>query len=645
MSPAHSSNATSFMPTDLRVISSGLLALLLVVLTTLVHAPGLWGGFLLDDFHNLVENPAFAEPNRLRSTNGFIEASLSSPASDLRRPIAMGSFAAQVAVSGMNPIAMKTFNLIVHGLNGLLLFILLLQLQRALGTHTHIKGIANHWPLLVVALWLLAPVNQSSVLYVIQRMESLSHTFVFLALIGYAHGRIRHLQGQSGWLPIALGFGVALPAGLLTKESAALVPLYCLVMEAIVFKLRGQSTARRGLLALSLVFLVLPGIAGTIWLWPKVFGDGLYASRDFTLTDRLQAQPVVWWMYVKSILLPTPSAPRFYYDDLAIPSLMWSLLASAGLLAMVLAAWRLRDRLPLFSLGVAWFLCAHVLTGTVVPLELAFDHRNYFASAGLFLALASILVHAQPYIGRSMPALIAALALAQGAQSWIRANDWRDPVRHSIALAQSAPGSARAQYELARSLLVIGGFDPAFPGRALMLQSLERARSLPRASLMPETMLLLDAGHNGLADKSEWWAGLRSKIASPPFFVQDFEAPRRLVDCELNGPCNFSTGELRGLLEAALAAQPRSSERAEALATYLLVVGEDPHRAAVLFRDLVERFPEVPQYAAAAAYLLATQGEYLVAESLLSRLDDPQKFPLAEAARRLIDQASTDDMR
>ena len=60
---------------------------------------------------------------------------------------------------------------------------------------------------------------------------------------------------------------------------------------------------------------------------------------------------------------------------------------------LVAAAFALRHRLPMFSLGLFWFLGAHLLTSSVLPLELVFEHRNYFALLGVLLAIAELVDH------------------------------------------------------------------------------------------------------------------------------------------------------------------------------------------------------------------------------------------------------------
>src|SRR5690606_8522142 len=52
---------------------------------------------------------------------------------------------------------------------------------------------------------------------------------------------------------------------------------------------------------------------------------------------------------------------------------------------------RRKTRWPIFA--IVWFLVAHIIESTVVPLELYFEHRNYLAIAGPLLA--SIVLVAQ----------------------------------------------------------------------------------------------------------------------------------------------------------------------------------------------------------------------------------------------------------
>ncbi|HET7266481.1 MAG TPA: hypothetical protein VFJ15_00065, partial [Oleiagrimonas sp.] len=66
---------------------------------------GLFGGFLFDDFSNIVNNPS------LRALDGsmfrWLALAVSSDSGLLRRPISMLSFGADFMLFGLNPVAFK----------------------------------------------------------------------------------------------------------------------------------------------------------------------------------------------------------------------------------------------------------------------------------------------------------------------------------------------------------------------------------------------------------------------------------------------------------------------------------------------------------------------------------------------------------
>jgi hypothetical protein len=98
------------------------------VLTIAVYWPGLFGGFLFDDYPNIVDNHGVQPSNA--SFSSLVGAALSSPSSEFKRPLASLSFAANYLISGLDPYWMKLTNLVIHLLNGLLVFLLARSLLR-----------------------------------------------------------------------------------------------------------------------------------------------------------------------------------------------------------------------------------------------------------------------------------------------------------------------------------------------------------------------------------------------------------------------------------------------------------------------------------------------------------------------------------
>lgn len=91
-------------------------------LTIAVYWPGLSGGFLFDDYPNIVDNHG-VQPHDA-SFSSLVGAALSSPSSEFKRPLSSLSFAANYLATGLDPYWMKLTNLVIHLLNGLLIFLL-----------------------------------------------------------------------------------------------------------------------------------------------------------------------------------------------------------------------------------------------------------------------------------------------------------------------------------------------------------------------------------------------------------------------------------------------------------------------------------------------------------------------------------------
>src|SRR5687768_15208994 len=195
-----------------------------VLLAVLAYSPGLGGGWFFDDFPNIVDNPD-VQPTRLDLAT-LANAALSSPASDIGRPLASLSFVANHALGGLDPFGWKLANLAIHLANGWLVFLLTLALCEAAVRRGRPVARASATAVLVACAWLLLPINLTTVLYVVQRMESLANLFVLLGLLGYVRARLRMQLAATGAFAAIASVAVATALGVLAKESAILLPLF-----------------------------------------------------------------------------------------------------------------------------------------------------------------------------------------------------------------------------------------------------------------------------------------------------------------------------------------------------------------------------------------------------------------------------------
>ncbi len=556
-------------------------------ITALVYWPGLHGSWLFDDYPNIVEN-AGVQPHHA-SVASLVGAALSSPSSEFKRPLSSLSFAANYLASGLDPFGWKLTNLVIHLLNGLLVFLLARRLLLAADQTRPASDATSGNPTgeatgsnrsdvlaaLIAAGWMLLPINLTGVLYVVQRMESLANLFVLAGLLGYVSGRQRMLrQARGGFAFASISVIVATGVGALAKETAVMLPLYTAMIEWTLFGARFASgdTARidKRILSLFAATLVIPLIAGLAWQLPQVLSHGDWATRDFTLGTRLLSETRIVLDYIRWTLLPTPQALSFYHDNFSVSTGLlspWTTLASlVGLIALAALALGLRRRLPLASLGIALFLGCHLLTGTILPLELVYEHRNYFASFGLLLAVVPLLaVPMTHFMALPRRVLLGGMLLLWTTQTAITASSWGNPLLLAETLAARAPDSPRAEYELGRTYIIYSHYDPASPFTKLAYAPLERAAALPNASILPEQALIFMNSRMHMPIKNAWWDSLISKLKARRPGVQDESALGALSVCAQDHECNLPEGRM---LAAYLAALSHPAPSARLLAMY-----------------------------------------------------------------------------
>lgn len=644
MMPLHSS----------RRVGPWLLAMALLV-TTIVYWPGLSGDWLFDDYPNIVNNPG-VQPHEV-SVPALIRAALSSPASEFKRPLASLSFAANYLVGGLNPWGWKLFNLVVHLLNGMLVFllarILLLATPSSAQAENGKKLRANIVAALIAAGWMLLPINLTAVLYVVQREESMANLFVLLGLVGYVAGRryMLHSREGSAWRGFAFcaaSLILSTTIGLLTKETAAMLPLYAFLVEWILFRFSraslaagehpvsddtlGEATVWLGtrfggkldwrIAGLFVVVLALPLLTGLIWLLPNVLNSASWATRDFTLGTRLLSEARIVCEYIVWTLLPTPQALSFYHDQFRISTSLLSpwttLVGLLGIAALIALVFWLRRRQPLVALGIALYLGCHLMTGTIIALELVYEHRNYFASLGVLLAvvpwLAAIPSGAvQPSAYRYrwlLPrrTLLACLFLWWIALTAATAYAWGDPLRLAQQLAARAPDSPRAQYELGRTYIIYSHYDPASPYTRLAYAPLEKAATFPESSILPQQALIFMNSRMDRPLSPQWWDSMIAKLKARKPGVQDESALAALAQCARDGACPLPTNRMVQAFEAALD-HPGPSARLQATyGDYAWNVLDDHALGLRMVEGAVKDAPDEPAYHITLVRMLVAAG-------------------------------------
>src|SRR4051812_47750030 len=191
--------------------ASAWLLLLALCAAAALFACGLPGGFQLDDYPNLaalelVERGAgFARFYVFESPTGF-------PG----RPLSNLSFLLQYRSWPGHPEAFKAVNIALHLANGALLYWVFARTARLAG-----RPDAALLAAMAAALWLVHPLQISTVLYVVQRMTELAALLSLAAIAAYLRGRELGAAGRTragfAWMSAAVAIGA--PLAVLAKEN------------------------------------------------------------------------------------------------------------------------------------------------------------------------------------------------------------------------------------------------------------------------------------------------------------------------------------------------------------------------------------------------------------------------------------------
>ncbi|MFT3896967.1 MAG: hypothetical protein QM719_04630 [Thermomonas sp.] len=613
--------------------------LLLALAIAALYWPGRGGGFVFDDFPNIVDNAALHVASWDR--HAWLAAVFSSDSGLGHRPLPMATFALNHVFTGLDPAPMKLANIAIHALNACLVLGLLRALL-ALAVPA-VDARRREWTArFAAAAWALHPINLMGVLFVVQRMESLCHAFVFAGLWLYLLGRQRQLAGESGgWWRIAGGIVGGTALGALCKESAVLLPLYAACVETLLLRFRDARGGRdRGLQAFFGIVLVLPAILGSAWLLPKMLAADAYANRDFTLGERLLTEGRVVLGYLRWTLFPSLRQFGLYHDDIVVsrgllqPASTAFALAALALLAAVAVA--MRNRRPLVALGIAWFLGAQLLTATIVPLELVFEHRNYFASLGICLAVADLLLLAPRIEGARRIGVLLAVPwlLLLAMTTALRAREWSDPLRFATSEAAKHPLSPRATYDHARLLALATGYKPGSPLLPQAFAALERARAVPGSGVLAYSALLILAARTDTPQEPAWWNDMSARLRRDPVGPQETNAIASISRCAREGGCAFPRDAMLAMFDAALSHGP-NAEIFNIQADYMFNVLHETDASLALSRRAIELRPGEPQYRINRARVLIALGRDREAKEDIAALRGMGLGDNEEAARDL----------
>ena len=594
-----------------------------------VYWTGLHGLFFFDDHPNIVLNPGVKLSDLSRESLGLAWASGTS--GQFGRPVSQLSFALNHYFSGFNPFAFKLTNLVIHCLNGVLIYLLGYQLLDSLRQKLNLKNVSL-WAALVAVVWLIHPIQMTSVLYVVQRMTSLSAFFLLLALILHVSARRRN---ELDWVAVSwliMAWCVFWPLSILSKETGILLPGFVVVYELIVRRSERGSLDSFGRLLLYLAIVLVLGIVPYL---ASPFGQWIvegYEIRSFSLVERLLTEPRVLWEYIQWIVFPSMGSFALFHDDIKVSTSLiapWTTLpALAGLVGLSALAIVTSRKLPLVAFGIAWFLVGHSLESSFVPLELVHEHRNYLPIFGLCLLPVGWLGSWEMRPGVKKTLIVASLGAVLtyfGFVTAMRASMYGQESLRTQLEAQFHPESARTNYEAGRTLIAMADGDRInLLATVLGKKHFEMATELdPDHKMSLFGLLVLGCGASETVDQGAL-DELQRRFRERLILQEDTSILQAIVEMSGAGLLCLTRADIDGVFDSFIANQRVSSDKKRDMyalhADYLWLNARDLAASRNALQKALEISPKDPSLRLKWAQLDFIAGDKIQAKRLLLKL-------------------------
>jgi len=341
--------------------------LILVVVTLLTYKPAWNGGFIWDDDEYVANNELLTAPDGLRR----IWFSLDSPSQYF--PLVYTSFRIEHALWGLNPVGYHWVNLLLHIVNALLVWRVLMALK-----------VPGAW--LAGAIFALHPVQVESVAWITERKNVLMGFFFLLTLLAWIAFVDERTKRPWRFYVLAL---ILYVLSLSAKTTACTLPAALL----LILWLQKKPINAERILQIAPFFLLGLGM-GLVAVWWERYHQGTsLALVPLGPIERILVASHAVWFYLGKLIWP--SSLTFIYPRWTIVATRpleyaW-LLAGAGLCAVIYFGRRRLGR-GVEVAAVFFVTTLSPVLGFIMLFTFCYtfvaDHYQYLASIGP-IALAS----------------------------------------------------------------------------------------------------------------------------------------------------------------------------------------------------------------------------------------------------------------
>ncbi len=432
----------------------------LSVLLLVIYGNSFHAEWHFDDISNIVEN----EEIRIKNlTWSELSKSIYTSKGRLGRPVALMSFAINYYFGGLDEFGYHVVNVIIHLTSAFFLFLFIMNTLKLPLLRPHYGDNAYNIALLAAFFWASHPIHVHAVTTIVQRMASMAGMFYIMAMYFYLKGRTTDRK-----ISAILCFGLSVGSSLLalgSKENVILLPLSILLYDVMLIQGLQERFSKR----IVLTVLALLAAISIVIIFSVDFSSLFegYRLRRFNMAERLLTEPRVIVFYLSLLMYPQISRMALVHDIEISRSLLdppSTALAILFILVALAYAVRSARKRPLLSYCIIFFFLNHLVEGSIIPLELIYEHRNYIPSMLFFVPIAIFLLNVLDYFSsRKWIQLMAVFAIIVlladfGHTTYLRNEHMRYAKILWMVNAETYPNLSRPHGALARIYREEGNF-------------------------------------------------------------------------------------------------------------------------------------------------------------------------------------------
>lgn len=356
---------------------------ILVIIPLIIYFPSLFNSFVWDDEEQIVNNTIIQNLSNIPSL--FTSSTFNTGGAGLSgfyyKPLMSITFSINYLLWKTNPFGYHLFDLTLHAINGVLVFILLrkfFNLQKIPYSKT--------LTFLLSIIFIVHPANTESVAYISSTQELL-YTFFLISTLLLAFNFIEK-KGKS--IKLILFINISILLSLLSKESGIVAIPLVVIFTYLYFRPKFTIIT----LSSSITFIIYLILRFAVAKTPMFQHNSIVPISNASFLNRLTTIPFELFSYFRLLFFPKDlfvtqymvienvSDPRFYINFIVV----------ALILSFLIFAF-LKNRSKLYLFFFSWIFLSFFLLLNIYPLDMTIAERWLYGPMIGVLGLLGILIH------------------------------------------------------------------------------------------------------------------------------------------------------------------------------------------------------------------------------------------------------------